>query len=480
MPSSRRAKSASLTLRLCAVLAAGAAALSGVVTIAGVEEAARNQESALHERQLALGESIARRVAPLLERDDEVRLAVVAACVADLATARVLVLDQGGIVRLDTGNSERGHRLALVASDGLTSRALGRERFEVLAPALGNAGFVGEVRLRYSTSGLPPVGFPWTLFGVVFLCCATLISIAGWMVHSWVVRLRRIAEHARSLARGEMPVTAHSRDGGAVADVHEAILELRVRGEQSARDARSGCLLLARELVHALELRGHVPVGRPERVRRHAITLAEAAGLSSEEVVAVAEAGLVLDLGKSGVRPTVFQAPHQLDEIERASLREHPVRGASLLAALPELVAVAQAVRHQEERWDGGGSPDALRGERIPVASRVLAIASAYDLFLTGDAWHPALPWPDALDAIRDQAGGAFDPQLVQIFESIVRQSPPPARSRVLVPALGRSLTEHGSIDAHPDAVEGGTGPIAFGDAPLEVFFDEDIERDED
>lgn len=470
MSGALRPNTGSLTLRLCAVLAAGAVALSALVTFAGAEEARARQQRELHAHQRSLCESVAARAAALLEHDDAQRLPVLASTAADLAAARVLVLDSAGLVRLDTGQAEQGQFLALMTSDGSSSRPLGDGRFEVMAPALGNDGFVGEVRLRYTLASLPPLEFPWSLFGLVFLCSATLVTLAGWMVHSWVVRLRRLAARARRIARGDETASG-SREIGAVAEVSDAMLELSEFGAESARRARDGVLRLARELVHALELRGHVAPGHPERVRRHALDLAHALDIDQHEVDTIAEAALVFELGKAGVRPSAFVQGANLGQLELESLREHPARGASLLAALPELEAVARVVRHHCERWDGNGHPDGLRAERIPAGSRVLAIVSTYDELMTGDGRRPQASWPDALDSLREQAGAMFDPGMVAAFEQLVRRAPPRLHS-------SRAMT----IPTPVLAFVGGTlvadaitceDPLEILEAPLEVLRDE-------
>lgn len=478
MSGSARPRNASLTLRLCAVLATGALLVSSVVTRVGAEAARERQIAELHGRQESLCAALGVRAASLLERSDALRLTVLASSAADLAGARILILDREGVVQVDTGQAELGHLLPLATSDGLASRPLGTDRFEVLAPSLGSDGFAGEVRVRYSTAGVPPAGFPWSLFGLVFLCSATLVTLAGWMAHSWMQRLRSIAAQARQIARGELPGSgSRGFEAGAVAEVRDALFELSRVGVESARVARDGYLRLAREVVHALELRGHVPVGHPERVRRHAEALAEAVGIDVGVRQTIAEAALVLDLGKAGVRPSAFKRDGRIGELELASLREHPVRGASLLGALPELADVAVAVRHHRERWDGSGNPDGLRGERIPVASRVLAIASTYDELLTGDGQRPSLSWPAALDAMREQCGAIFDPRLVQAFEESVRADPPRQRVAAVVTVPLAAAVGRGSL-AERDAA-GLEDELEAADSPLEVLWDDEPKRED-
>ncbi len=470
------------TVQLCAVLFVGALVLSLVVTFVGAEQGRVRRVAELHARQQKIAERLASRAAPLLERGDELRLAVLAASTADIGGARVLMVDPAGQVRLDTGLTEGGRTVGLAAADRTVLHPLDGDTWEVVAPALGTAGFAGEVRLRYRTTAARLLTFPWSLFGLVLLCSLSLITVAGWMVHAWVARVAHIADHADRLARGERPVTAAS-EGGAVGAIQDALGRIGARDEQREREARDGSLRLAREVVHALELRGHVPAGHGERTRRWALKVADALGIDEATRRDTADAALVLDLGKAGVRPTALQKAAGLDPVERESLRQHPRRGASLLAALPSLLGVAEAVRHQHERWDGNGFPAGLRGERIPLSSRILAVASAYEL-LTNDSVHgPAMAWPDAIDRMREDCGEHFDPHVFDLFEQIVRRSPPePQRSsRVVISRDGVApykVAEEDYADTWRHPEEEALEILAWGDDELEVLVDDGLQDD--
>src|SRR5690606_24559269 len=192
----------------------------------------------------------------------------------------------------------------------------------------------------------------------------------------------------------------------------------------------------------------------------------------------VAEAALLADLGKAGVRPAALVKAAGLDEVERDSLRQHPLRGASLVAALPDLEDVALAIRHQHEKWDGAGFPDGLRGERIPLASRILAIATNYDLMTAGSIYGRPVSWPDALDRLREDRGDHFDPQLVDAFERPVRRNPPrigrdehvAISTDGVVPYRAMHEDQGGESAAIEEAVD---EILAYSEAELEVVFDD-------
>lgn len=488
MAASRRRTGQPLTLQVGLVLAFGAALLSAGVAHVSAE---RDRLGLLEDRRARLdatGASLAARAAQLLERGDDLRLSVLAASAADLSGARVLVLDSEGVVRIDTGLALGGERLGIESADGPVRRTLEDGYEEVAVGALGSDGFAGEVRLRARpvvTAG--EASWPTGLFGLVLLGNLSLVAVACWMVHAWVARLRRVTVGVQRLARGEDGHVGAGLDGaervveGAVGGLQEAVLEFSARVDEGTERARDAFLRLGREVVQTLERRGLVPAGRPERVRDLAGVLAEAAGGNSEQIQEVREAGLLLDLGKVGVRPSALTKTGPLDDVERESLRQHPLRGGRLLSGFDPLRGVAAAVRHQHEKWDGTGFPQGLRAERIPFAARVLSIASAFDQLVTGTPGFPGITWPAALDRLRDDRGEHFDPRLLDLFEEQIRAEPPHAATqgkRVLISTAG--VVPHrvpyedglgfGFAEDYPEATE---EILAIGQCELELLPDD-------
>jgi HD-GYP domain-containing protein (c-di-GMP phosphodiesterase class II) len=177
-----------------------------------------------------------------------------------------------------------------------------------------------------------------------------------------------------------------------------------------------------------LEQRGHVPPGHGERAARYAGILAARLNLLPEDRRELELAARLHDVGKAGVRTSALGQRGVLTDDERASMREHPVRGARFLASVPSLARVAEAIRHHHEKYDGSGHPDGLRGDRIPLGARILAIADAYDLATSISPDGEPVPWPEALDRLREDRGTHFDPWLLDLFEAEIRSNPVPSR----------------------------------------------------
>jgi HD-GYP domain-containing protein (c-di-GMP phosphodiesterase class II) len=100
-------------------------------------------------------------------------------------------------------------------------------------------------------------------------------------------------------------------------------------------------------------------------------------GLGRDEIESIRTAAVLHDIGKIGVPDAILHKPAALDEREWEIMREHPVIGERIIRAIPGMGKIARIVRHEHERWDGGGYPDGIAGERIPIGSRVILACDA-------------------------------------------------------------------------------------------------------
>ena len=158
-----------------------------------------------------------------------------------------------------------------------------------------------------------------------------------------------------------------------------------------------------------------------ERVAYASVALARRLGLSDPEVQTVWWAATLHDLGKLAVPVEVLRKTGPLDEIEWAQMRRHPAVGSDLLLAIsPTLTPIAAAVRAHHERWDGGGYPDRMAGENIPLLGRIVAITDAYDSMTRRRPYlERVLAASEAIGELQEQAGSQFDPRLVQVFVEV-------------------------------------------------------------
>lgn len=173
-------------------------------------------------------------------------------------------------------------------------------------------------------------------------------------------------------------------------------------------------------LVNAVEIGDPYVRGHSERVASRAKRIVDhmnQAYLMSRGVMDAGElemACLLHDIGKLGVPDSVLNQRHQLSESEWNLIRRHPHLGAEIVANIGRLHGIAGDIRHHHERWDGGGYPDGLKGDDIPMRARVIAVADAFDAMASPRVYRQPMPLPAIVDEIRQQSGSQFDPQVVE------------------------------------------------------------------
>ena len=169
-------------------------------------------------------------------------------------------------------------------------------------------------------------------------------------------------------------------------------------------------------LLRALSERDPYLAHHTEDVASLAEATASHLGLITEELDQVRQAALLHDIGKVAIPDAILHKPGPLDDQEWAFIRSHTVIGERILCAAPALGAVAALVRSSHERWDGGGYPDRLHGNAIPLGSRIVAVCDAFDAMISDRSYRRAMEPEAALAELRRCAGTQFDPVVVQTF----------------------------------------------------------------
>ena len=158
------------------------------------------------------------------------------------------------------------------------------------------------------------------------------------------------------------------------------------------------------------DLHGHV-----HRVADLSVDLGAGLGLSNDDLDRLALAGVLHDVGKIHLDPGILGKPGPLDESERDLMQRHPELGFAMTRNRLE-PKVAEAILYHHERFDGRGYPFGLAGQDIPILSRIVLVADAFDAMTSVRAYQPALPTEFAVAEIRNNAGTQFDPAVVEIF----------------------------------------------------------------
>ncbi|MDA3936763.1 MAG: HD-GYP domain-containing protein [Actinomycetota bacterium] len=164
--------------------------------------------------------------------------------------------------------------------------------------------------------------------------------------------------------------------------------------------------------------------GHSDRVMDYAMLIGREVGLPAEQIEMLRFAGLLHDIGKTGIAEEILLKPTSLTDEEAARVRSHAERGATLVEQVDFLNGLAPIIMHHHERWDGTGYPMRLRGDDTPIMARILGVADAYDSMTSERPYRPRLSHSAARDEMEAAAGTQFDPLLVAaIFEALDRRA---------------------------------------------------------
>lgn len=194
-------------------------------------------------------------------------------------------------------------------------------------------------------------------------------------------------------------------------------------------------------MATALDAQSSYTLGHSRRVEAHARKVAAALELPPRSVEELALAAALHDLGNIAVPETILRKAGELSGPERSEIERHVLLGAQIVG-LTGSDAVAAGIRHHHERWEGTGYPDAIAGAQIPLYARMVAIAEAYDAMTSARPYRHGFGTRDAIGILRAEAGGQFDPELVEVFVSTLRRPIPIVERFPFVAAMQRQLRE--------------------------------------
>lgn len=226
-------------------------------------------------------------------------------------------------------------------------------------------------------------------------------------------------------------------------DLHEALLEagadgVALRPSLPAALLREVEALLARErsrqeasnlekllfsVVSAFDSRDESKVGHPERVARMSRRLGERLGLPEEDLLALHKGGILHDIGMLKVPRHIVEKQGPLSPAEFETMKLHTIWGERMCRPVASLERVLPIIRHHHEQIDGGGYPDGLRGEQIPLTARVLAVAEFCDALSSDRPYRPRMSRPDTTRYLREYSRrGWLDPGCVEAFLDILEE----------------------------------------------------------
>jgi len=175
----------------------------------------------------------------------------------------------------------------------------------------------------------------------------------------------------------------------------------------------------AEAFSRAVEAKDPNTYGHSKRVSEYSSVLATALGLDTDMVDRVRLAALLHDIGKIGTPEVILDKETGLDPEETARMRDHPSVGARMIENIKKMRDISRWICLHHERWDGSGYPLGLRGEEIPLASRIIAVADFYDAITSDRPYRKAISKSEAIEIMRGLSGKHFDPKILDLFERV-------------------------------------------------------------
>lgn len=174
-----------------------------------------------------------------------------------------------------------------------------------------------------------------------------------------------------------------------------------------------------KSIAQALDAKDQYTHGHSMRVTLYSLALAKELHLSDELLEEIETTGLLHDIGKIAIPEKILLKPGKLTDEEFAVIKTHPELGENLIEGIGKLSLISGWLKHHHERFDGKGYPEGLKGDEIPISSRIIAIADTYDAMTSSRSYRGALTHEQAIAEIERCAGTQFDPELARIFVSI-------------------------------------------------------------
>lgn len=287
----------------------------------------------------------------------------------------------------------------------------GGENFGILGTALPKTFLIRTNRI--------------TRFNVALQVGVAVIAalLLGLTLSRFITRpILRLKEAATEIAKGNLKARVDTHGTDEVAVLAQSFNEMAQNLMQSQKDLISAYDKTIEGWVKALELRDRETLGHTLRAASLTIELAQRMNIEERELENIRRGVLLHDIGKMGIPDHILLKPGPLTLGERKIIEEHPSLAREMLEQIDFLHPCIDIPYCHHERWDGSGYPNGLAGEQIPIEARLFAIVDVWDALTSDRTYRRAWSPQDALRYLKEQAGKAFDPKIVETFMSLMEE----------------------------------------------------------
>jgi HD-GYP domain-containing protein (c-di-GMP phosphodiesterase class II) len=241
--------------------------------------------------------------------------------------------------------------------------------------------------------------------------------------------IRQLAQRTRDIAAGDYAQRAEVKARNEIGDLAEnfnqmsttiesAIVKLKKAGNENHQLFINSVRMLAA----AIDAKDPYTRGHSERVARYSIAIGKHMQLNEQEMRNLRISSLLHDVGKIGIDDRILRKPGALSDEEFEVMKGHPAKGAAIMSGVAQLIDIIPGMKYHHEKWAGGGYPDGLKEQEIPLQARIVAIADTFDAMTTNRPYQKAMELNYVVEKIKSFAGTRFDPHVVDAFANAVKR----------------------------------------------------------
>lgn len=360
----------------------------------------------------------------VLDHDPLTLNALVGAAEQDQDVIETLIVDHNQRILMHTDVTRVSTAFDPTAFDPLDDprgSAQGTEAdsvIKIIEPIRYGDKTIGTVYLTMSSAGVEELIHQAKFRLITTMTVGLFFGIAGVFVLSrlFLRPVGALARATRELAGGNMEILVPVRNRDELGELGSSFNIMTERLKTAYEQIERGYLDTTFALAAAVEAKDPYTRGHCGRVSGYAVALGRSLGLPRQELRELELAAILHDIGKIGIKDDILTKPTRLSLGEMRIMHLHPEIGRKIMESVEPLHKIAKYTLHHHEHLNGKGYPHGLKGDKIPLVSRIITVVDAFDSMSTHRPYRKALPEDEVLNRLTAAKGKQFDPELVKIF----------------------------------------------------------------